>query len=160
MYLENTIKKASQTLRKHNIKSHTLDAEIILSNIMRVNREFLLLNQNFFISKNIIKKYDEAIKRRINKEPVAYIIGKKEFWSQDFIVNSSTLVPRPETELLIYKILSFFKNKKINILDIGTGSGCILLSILKELTYSMGTGIDISSKAIQIAKANSKNLMY
>ena len=158
MYLENTIKKASQTLRKHNIKSHTLDAEIILSNIMRVNREFLLLNQNFFISKNIIKKYDEAIKRRINKEPVAYIIGKKEFWSQDFIVNSSTLVPRPETELLIYKILSFFKNKKINILDIGTGSGCILLSILKELTYSMGTGIDVSSEAIQIAKANSKKL--
>ena len=158
MHLENTIKKASQLLREHNINSHTLDAEIILSNIMGVSREFLLLNQNFYVSKDIIKKYDNAINRRINKEPVAYIIGKKEFWSQDFIVNNSTLVPRPETELLIYKILRFFKNKKINILDIGTGSGCILLSILKELTNSRGTGIDVSSRAIQTAKRNSKKL--
>ena len=158
MHLENTIKQASQLLREHNINSHTLDAEIILSNIMGVSREFLLLNQNFYVSKDIIKKYDNAINRRINKEPVAYIIGKKEFWCQDFIVNNSTLVPRPETELLIYKILRFFKNKKINILDIGTGSGCILLSILKELTNSRGTGIDVSSRAIQTAKRNSKKL--
>ena len=83
---------------------------------------------------------------------------KKEFWSEDFVVNNTTLVPRPETELLIYKVVNIFKNKKINILDIGTGSGCILLSILKELNFSMGVGIDISAKAIQIAKANSKNL--
>ena len=64
-------------------------------------------------------------------------------------VNHSTLVPRPETELLIYKVVKFFKNKEINVLDIGTGSGCILLSILKELDYSRGIGIDISSSAIR-----------
>ena len=158
MILEETIKEASKVLKKHDIISHTLDAEVILSDIIGVTREFLLTNNNLSISKKILKKYNSAINRRINREPVAYIIGKKEFWSQNFVVNNSTLVPRPETEILIYKLISFFKNKKINILDIGTGSGCILLSILKELNLSKGIGIDISRKAIQIAKLNSKNL--
>ena len=158
MNLDNTVKKASQILKNHNIHSHELDAQIILSNIMGVKRESLITNNEINISKKIMEKYDDAIKRRIKKEPVAYIIGKKEFWSEDFMVNHGTLIPRPETELLIYKIINFFKNKKINILDIGTGSGCILLSILKELNFSRGIGIDISAKAIQMAKANSKNL--
>ena len=103
-------------------------------------------------------KYDTAINRRIKKEPIAYIIGKKEFWSQDFLVNKATLIPRPESELLIYKVIDFFKNKKINILDIGTGSGCILLSILKELKYSKGIGIDVSAKAIKMANLNAIKL--
>ena len=158
MNLDNTVKKASQILKNHNIHSHELDAQIILSNIMGVKRESLITNNEINISKKIMEKYDAAIKRRIKKEPVAYIIGKKEFWSEDFMVNHGTLIPRPETELLIYKIINFFKNKKINILDIGTGSGCILLSILKELNFSRGIGIDISAKAIQMAKVNSKNL--
>ena len=158
MNLDNTINKASQILKNHNIHSHELDAQIILSNIMGVKRESLITNNEINISKKIMEKYDSAIKRRMKKEPVAYIIGKKEFWSEDFMVNHGTLIPRPETELLIYKIINFFKNKKINILDIGTGSGCILLSILKELNFSRGIGIDISAKAIQMAKVNSKNL--
>ena len=158
MNLDNTVKKASQILKNHNIHSHELDAQIILSNIMGVKREFLITNNEINISKKIMEKYDCAIKRRIKKEPIAYIIGKKEFWSEDFMVNHETLIPRPETELVIYKIINFFKNKKINILDIGTGSGCILLSILKELNFSRGIGIDISAKAIQMAKVNSKNL--
>ena len=158
MILQNTIKRASQLLKNNNIISHQLDAEIILSNILRVKREFLLVNNLINVSKKQIRKYNLAINRRINREPVAYITGKKEFWSEDFIVNRDTLVPRPETELMIYKIIDFFKNKKINILDIGTGSGCILLSILKELNFSRGIGIDISAKAIKTAKLNSKNL--
>ena len=158
MLLENSIKQASQFLKNHNISSYELDAEIILSNIMKVTREFLIVNNHLNISKSIIKKYNLAIKRRINREPIAYIIGKKEFWSEDFVVNNATHVPRPETELLIYKVVNFFKNKRINILDIGTGSGCILLAILKELNLSRGIGIDISAKAIQTAKVNSKNL--
>jgi len=158
MILENTIKKASQILKNHNIISHELDAEIILCDIMGVTKEFLITNNHINVSKEIIKKYNSAINRRINKEPVAYITGKKEFWSKNFAVNSSTLIPRPETELLIYKIIKIFKNKKINVLDIGTGSGCILLSILSELSFSRGIGIDISAKAIQTARENSKNL--
>ena len=158
MILGQTIKKASQILKNHNVHTYELDAQIILSDIMGVTREFLIINDYLTVSKKIKKKYDNAIKRRIKKEPVAYIIGKKEFWSQNFKVTSSTLVPRPETELLIYNVIKYFKNKKINILDIGTGSGCILLAILKELQFSRGIGIDISAKAIKIAKENSKNL--
>ena len=158
MILENSVKQASQFLKKHNIASYELDAEIIISNIMKVTREFLIVNNHLNISNSIIKKYNLAIKRRIKREPIAYIIGTKEFWSEDFVVNNATLVPRPETELLVHKVIKFFKNKRINILDIGTGSGCILLAILKELNLSRGTGIDISPKAIQIAKVNSKNL--
>ena len=158
MILEKTIKKASQILKNQNIHSHELDAQIILSEIMGVKREYLITNNEIIISKKIMEKYDMDIKRRIKREPIAYITGKKEFWSEDFIVNHDILIPRPETELLIYKIISFFKNKTINILDIGTGSGCILLSILKELNSSRGTGIDISPKAIRMAKINSKNL--
>ena len=158
MILEDTIRKASQLLKNQNIISHELDAQVILSDIMGVTKDFFIANSHINVSKNTIKKFNHAIKRRINKEPVAYIIGKKEFWSQDFVVNQTTLVPRPETELLIYKVVDFFKNKRINILDIGTGSGCILLSILKELDFSRGVGIDISRRAIKIAQINSKNL--
>ena len=113
MILENTVKQASKLLKKHNIISHELDAEIILSDIMGVTREFLIINNHANISARIVEKYDKAIKRRINSEPIAYITGKKEFWSENFIVNKSTLVPRPETELLIYELVDIFKNKKI-----------------------------------------------
>ena len=157
MILQNTVKKASQFLKNNNIISHELDSEIILSDILGVTREFLIVNNRLPISKKIIGKYNSAIKRRSNNEPVAYITGKKEFWSENFFVNHSTLVPRPETELLIDEIINFFKNKKVSILDIGTGCGCILLSLLKELSFARGVGIDISKKAIKVAKKNSIN---
>ncbi len=158
MIAENTIKQASRILKNHNINSYLIDAEIILSNIMGVSREFLITNNDINISEKLIKKFNNEIKRRIKKEPVAYITGKKEFWKNTFSVNYSTLIPRPETELLIYKIIKLFKYKRINILDIGTGSGCILLSILRELPLSKGFGIDISKQAIQTAKKNSKKM--
>jgi release factor glutamine methyltransferase len=158
MILEQTIHQASKTLKESNIASHQLDAEIILSNIMSVTREYLITNNDLNITKTTKQKYLTAIKRRLKNEPVAYITGTKEFWSNDFIVNRNTLVPRPETELLIYKLISLYKNKKINILDIGTGSGCILLSLLKELKLAKGTGLDIEPKAIEVAKFNAKKM--
>ena len=158
MILEKVVKKASKVLKNNNIHTHELDAQLILANIMNVKRESLIVSNQLSISKKILDKYNLAIKRRVKREPVAYIIEKKSFWNDNFTVNHSTLVPRPETELLIYKIIDFFKNKKINILEIGTGSGCLLLSILKELKLAKGIGIDISSKAIKVARLNSKNL--
>ena len=158
MILGETIKKVSKILKNHKIHTHELDAQIILSDIMGVKREYFITNADMKISDTVMEKYNTAIKRRIKKEPIAYIVGKKEFWSEDFLVDYSTLIPRPETELLIYKIVDFFKNKRIKMLDIGTGSGCILLSILKELKLSKGIGLDISEKALNIAKINSKKL--
>ena len=158
MILEEVVKYASNELKKEKINSYQLDSELILSHIMGVSREFLILNSQLIIKNNMLKKYNFAIQRRIKREPVAYITGKKEFWSENFLVNKNTLVPRPETELMIYTVLKFFKNKTINVLDIGTGSGCVLLSILKNLNFSRGTGIDISSKAIKVATLNAKKL--
>ena len=158
MILEQTIQQAYKTLKESNINSYQLDAEIILSNIMGVTREFLITNNNHKVTRDVIQKYLIAIERRKRNEPVAYITGTKEFWSNDFMVNHDTLVPRPETELLIYKLISFYKDKKINILDVGTGSGCILLSLLSELKKAKGTGVDISSKAIITAISNAKKM--
>jgi len=158
MFLEKKIQSATKILRGHNISSSRLDAEIIISNILGIERENLISNDKITINDKIIEEYNSAIYRRSKREPIAYITGKKEFWSHNFIVNHSTLVPRPETEILIHKIVKIFKNKKINIMDIGTGSGCILLSILKELKFSKGIGIDISPKAIRIAEENSKKM--
>ena len=158
MNLEKTIKEASQILKNNKINSYDLDAHILLSDIMGVTKEFLIVNNHLSVSENVRLKYNNAIKRRIKSEPIAYITGKKEFWSKNFKVTSATLIPRPETELLIHEVIKHVKNKKINILDIGTGTGCILLSMLKELNFSRGTGIDISSKAIKTAKINSKKL--
>tara|TARA_Y100000590_G_C15566868_1_gene956988 strand:+ start:72 stop:908 length:837 start_codon:yes stop_codon:yes gene_type:complete len=158
MILENVIKKGSKALRDEKIISHQLDAQILLSNIMGVTKEFIMINDDRKISNEIINKYNIAIRRRLKNEPIAYITGKKEFWSETFEVNHSTLIPRPETELLVYEVIKLFKNKSINVLDIGSGSGCILLSILKELTNSVGIGIDISKKAVQTSIFNAKKM--
>ncbi len=156
MNLEEIIKNGSKQLKKGKTRTSLLDAEIILSDLMGITREFLITNSNMNVPENIKKKFNHSINRRMNNEPVAYITGKRDFWTETFKVNRATLIPRPETEILIYKIIYFFRNKNINILDIGTGSGCILLSILKELKFSRGTGIDVSNSAIKVAINNSR----
>ena len=150
------INRGSKKLKNKNIYSHKIDSEILLSKVLNRTREELLINLNQKIEPQKISKFHRLIDRRSSKEPIAYILEKKEFWSKNFFVNNNTLVPRPETELMVEKIVKIFEKKNIFILDIGTGTGCILLSILSELKNSKGIGIDISSKAIQIANANLK----
>ena len=150
------INKGSRQLKNKNICSYQLDSEILLSNVLKKTREELLINLSQKIEPRKITNFNRLIERRSLKEPIAYILKKKEFWSKNFLVNNNTLIPRPETELLVEKIVRIFKTKDIFVLDIGTGSGCILLSILSELKNSKGIGVDISQKAIQIANANSQ----
>ena len=150
------INQGSEHLRNNGVKSYQLDSELLLSSLLKSQRESLLVDLNKEVSKEIIENYRNLIIRRSNKEPIAYILKKKEFWSKDFIVNRDTLIPRPETELLSQSVIDIFKNKKIFMLDIGTGTGCILLSVLGELNSSRGVGIDISKKAIDVARTNSK----
>ena len=158
MQILDLLNNGATQLRKKNISSNKLDSEILLSKVLKKNREDLLINLDNKVDQNTINYFQKLINRRLLQEPIAYILKRKEFWSNNFIVNSNTLIPRPETELMVEKITKIFKFKEIFFLDIGTGTGCILLSILQELKNSKGIGIDISSKAIQIAKINSKNL--
>ena len=150
------INSGSTRLKNKKVYSHKLDSEILLSRVLNKSREELLINLKQKIEPREISNFLRLIDRRSSKEPIAYILEEKEFWSKSFLVSKNTLVPRPETELMVEKIVKIFKKKDIFILDIGTGTGCILLSILSELKNSKGTGIDISSKAIQIARANSR----
>ena len=150
------INNGSKQLKDKNIYSHKLDSEILLSEALNQTREKILINLNKKIEPQKISDFYRFIERRSSKEPIAYILKKKEFWSKSFLVDHNTLIPRPETELMVEKIVKIFKTKDIFVLDIGTGTGCILLSILSELKNSKGIGIDISSKAIKIANANSK----
>jgi len=150
------INNGSKKLKNKKIYSHKLDSEILLSRVLNKTREELLISLNQKIEPQKINDFYKLVDRRSLKEPIAYILEKKEFWSKNFLVNKNTLIPRPETELMVEKIVKIFKTKDIFILDIGTGTGCILLSILGELKNSKGIGIDISSKAIKIANENSK----
>ena len=150
------IKKGSSELKQKKIATFRLDSEILLSKVLNKRREEILINLNQKICAKHESKYSDLIKRRSNNEPVAYICEEKEFWSKNFFVNNNTLIPRPETELMVEKLVKIFKDKRISILDIGTGSGCILISLLSELKNSKGVGIDISKNAVLIAKKNAK----
>tara|TARA_Y200000002_G_scaffold381855_1_gene397054 strand:+ start:1270 stop:2118 length:849 start_codon:yes stop_codon:yes gene_type:complete len=150
------LKIGSDFLKKNQIKTYQIDSELILSEMMGTSRENFLINSNFKINDNQIKSFKEYISRRaIKKEPMAYILNKKEFWSTKFKIDKGVLIPRPETELMVEKILKYYKNSSPYVLDIGTGSGCIIISLLKELCMSKGVAIDISKQAIKIAKRNS-----
>ena len=156
MQILQLINQGSEYLRNKNIKSYRLDSELLLSSVLKKSREKMIIDFSEKVSNKTIRDFRNLIIRRSNKEPIAYILKRKEFWSKDFIVNRDTLIPRPETELLSQSVIDIYKSKKISILDIGTGTGCILLSILGELKKSKGIGIDISKKAIDVAIANSK----
>ena len=150
------INKSSELHKKKNIQSHKLDSELLLSKVLKKTREELIINQNQKVDREKIYNFNKLVKRRSLREPIAYILNKKEFWSKEFKVNKHVLVPRPETELMVELIIKTLRNnkKKMNMLDIGTGTGCILISILSELELCTGVGIDISKQAIMLAKKN------
>ncbi len=148
------IKIGSNLLKEKKITSHVIDSEILLSKILDKSREEVLINLDQNICEKNILLFNKLLFRRSKYEPIAYILKEKEFWSMKFDVNKDTLIPRPETELLVDILLRVYKGKRITILDIGTGSGCIIISLLKNLNTSSGIGIDISKKAIFVAKRN------
>ena len=157
MNYQDILNKANNYLKVSSIKTSKLDSELILSKVLNKNREEILINLQKKIDKKQINKFNFYLSRRKNKEPIAYILGFKYFWHYKFIVDKSVLIPRPETEQIVEEALKIIPtNKSFNILDIGTGSGCIIISILKERGNSQATAIDISNKALKIAKTNAK----
>ena len=148
------IKFGSDLLKEKQITSNILDSEILLSKTLNKSREEILVNLDQIINEKNFLVFKEYLNRRSKNEPIAYILKEKEFWSKKFSVNKHTLIPRPETELLVDKILELHNGKKPSILDIGTGSGCIIISLLINLKNSNGIGIDISKNAILTAEIN------
>ena len=155
-YLE-ALNYGNNILKSSNITNYNLDTQIILSKVLNLPRETLLINLTNNLEKTNFNKFKKLVLRRKKNEPIAYIFKNKEFWKYNFKVNREVLIPRPETEIIVNKTLKFVSlNASKKILDIGTGSGCIMLSILKERPKCHGTAIDISKKALKVAIINAK----
>ena len=159
MNIRTAISKAKYYLESKNIRSSGLDCELLMSKVLKKDRNYILLNLDKNLKKKIFNSFQSLIRERSRGKPIAYLIEKKEFWDHEFKTKEGVLIPRPDTELIVEQVLNLTQNKsKLRILDIGTGSGCIILSILKEKKNYKGTGIDISKKCIDLCKINTSKL--
>lgn len=149
-----TIKQALIEATK-KLKS-ALDADILLSHAIDKSKEYLYTYPEKNLTKKQTEKYNRLIKKRIKKIPVAYLTNHKEFFNLDFYVDKNVLIPRPLTESLVEEVIKEAKNKKINIADIGTGSGCIAIALKKHLPQATVYATDISIAALNVAKKNAK----
>ena len=159
MNIQSAIIEGANILKEKSINSAQLDSEILLAKAIGQERKYVILNSAKDLGEENLKYFQKLIDKRSLRKPIAYLTKKKYFWSYEFFVTKDTLIPRPDTELAIEQILKLTKHKnKMNILDIGVGSGCILLTILKERKNFYGVGVDISKKCLNISKINAKNL--
>ena len=159
MNIQSAILEGANILKNKSINSEKLDSEILLASVIDKDRKYLILNNDQNIKEKNLIHFQKLINKRSFREPIAYLINKKYFWNYKFFITKDTLIPRPDTELIVDQILKLTKSKtKMKILDIGVGSGCILLTILKERKNFYGVGVDISKKCLNISKINAKNL--
>jgi len=155
MNINLAINEGSKILKSKFIPNPLLDAEILMGKTINKDRNYILLNHNNPINKNDLNNFYKLIEQRSLGKPVAYLTKKKSFWNSEFFITKDILIPRPDTELVVENILRLTKQKsKVNILDIGVGSGCIIVSILKERANFRATGIDLSKKCLIISKKN------
>ena len=159
MNIQSALKIGSNILKDSCIKTAELDSEILMAKVLGLGREYIVLNNQQNLNNKKLDHYNKLIKERAYRKPIAYLLNKKSFWDYEFYVDKNTLIPRPDTEVVIEEILRVTKHKsKISILDIGVGSGCILLTILKKRKNFYGVGVDISKKSLDISRINAKNL--
>ena len=159
MKLETAINDAYQKLKNNDIKSAMLDSELLMSNAINKSREFIILNLDKTICTKDFDNFQNMVSQRKDGKPMAYLTSKKFFWKYEFFINKYVLIPRPDTEIIIEQVLKIYKNKKnINFLDIGFGSGCIMLSLLKERRDFRATGVDICNHALKVCKINAYRL--
>ena len=159
MILKEIQRKLCNNFSIFGIETPELDARIILKEVLSLDDKDLILKDSLDIPDEMIEEIIAIESRRLNGEPISKIFKKRDFYNSTFLISNDVLDPRPETELIVEIANNFInKNEVKNILDLGTGSGCILLSILKENKMINGLGIDLSKDAISIAKQNSKKL--
>ncbi len=153
-------KNSSKELEQQGILTSKLDVKILLSYLLNIDSKELIMYFNQHIEQKFINTFNQLLKRRLNREPIANIVNKKSFWSYDFFVNENVLTPRNDSEILIEAVLSNYNNMQegLKILDLGTGSGCLVLSLLKMYKNASGLAVDISEKALKVAKQNAENL--
>jgi release factor glutamine methyltransferase len=158
--IESILKATKHEFKEYKIPSYSLDADLLMAYALKTTREHIFCNPKNELSQSQVNKFNQLVKRRISREPMSHILGTREFWGIDFKVTQDTLDPRPDSECLIEQVLDLFKNNsaKKTVLDLGTGTGCLLLTLLTELQSFTGTGIDISEGAIRVAKSNSEKL--
>lgn len=143
-------------LKEHNFDTYSLDVEVLLMNAVNFSKTQLYLKLDYILKAEEFKRFEEFFNRRLKNEPIAYILGKCEFMAMDFLLNNHTLIPRPDTEILVEKAIEIInQNNFKNVIDIGTGSGAIAISLAKYCNISIDA-IDISFKALEIAKENAK----
>ena len=159
MKIEDALEEGYKILNSKNINSANLDTEILLSEVLNIDRSNLLLNLDKKLKNEEYLKYKSLIDQRFILKPIAYLTQKKEFWQNSFFVDKNVLIPRPDTEIIVENAFEIMKRKRVNnILEIGVGSGCVILSILREKKKLSAVGIDKCQKALAVCKINSKNL--
>jgi len=153
--ISNVLRDAAITLKHYGVSIPDLDSKILLAHYLDVSKEYLIINNDMKLSAEQLKEYSKLINRRGLGEPTSKIIQRREFYGREFIVNNYVLDPRPDSELIIDVVKeNFSKDKDIKILDLGTGSGCLIITLLLEFENSLGLGLDISEMAIKVASIN------
>ena len=137
------------------------EKKLLLSHVLGLSNEKLNLTQSEKVGEKDIKNFEQLINRRKNSEPIAYLTNKKSFWKNDFYVDQSVLIPRSDSELLIESVIEYFPDltKTYNFLDLGSGSGCLIISLLNEYLLGSGTGVEIDKKAIKVSEKNKEFLL-
>ena len=158
--LHTLLKTATTGFKKAGIPTPDLDARILLEDALQKDRSFILLHPDYVLTDSQATLYESYCKRRLTREPVSKILGEKEFWSLSFKTTKDTLDPRPDSETLIEAVLDHFpdKEKPYKILDLGTGTGCLLLTLLSEYKKATGVGVDFSQGALRVATDNATTL--
>jgi release factor glutamine methyltransferase len=153
--LKEVIEKTSEHFKKKGIETARLDADLLISSALGLKRIDLYLNYEKPLSEEEVSRCRDFVKRRVQGEPVAYILGEKHFYKSSFEVGSGVLVPRPETELLVEEAIRFLSHKdRSEILDLGSGTGCIPISILLEIKNATGLAVEKSPEAFYYLKNN------
>lgn len=159
MIVEEALSRATRRLAEAGVETARLDARLLLASVDGMSASAVLLDPGRVLAADVESAFDQLVERRARREPVSRILGRREFWSLDFAISLATLDPRPDSETLVEAALAQFEPEpRRRVLDLGTGTGCLLLSVLSERPKWVGLGIDIAEEAVAVARANARTL--